>query len=159
MTGKYFFNYFQYQEFVGCVCMLNYWFSSNDEICPDNYNYSRFKLKDKCRSEKWELYLYGVMTIKVERAQVQFLDSGDMPVVVTTGHGLQTCRKLRKSPQLQFMACRDECLGPCTQVHGQGFPPPSGREGVAGTPGACSQVFCHPIKCIVGTRLDRHAVL
>ena len=23
MTGKYFFNYFQYQEFVGCVCMLN----------------------------------------------------------------------------------------------------------------------------------------
>ena len=52
--------------------MLNYWFSSNDEICPDNYNYSRFKLKDKCRSEKWELYLYGVMTIKVERAQVQW---------------------------------------------------------------------------------------
>ena len=40
MTGNYFFNYFQYQEFVGCVCMLNYWFSSNDVICPDNYNYS-----------------------------------------------------------------------------------------------------------------------
>ena len=49
---------------------------------------TRFKLKDKCRSEKWELYLYGDMTIKVERAQVQFLDSGDMPVVVTTGHGV-----------------------------------------------------------------------
>ena len=92
MTGKYFFNYFQYQEFVGCVCMLNYWFSSNDEICPDNHNYSRFKLKDKCRTEKWELYLYGDMTIKVERAQVQFMDSADMPVVVTTGHGVQTCR-------------------------------------------------------------------
>ena len=46
MTGNYFFNYFQYQEFVGCVCMLNFWFSSNDEFCPDNYNYSRFKLKD-----------------------------------------------------------------------------------------------------------------
>ena len=30
MTGKYFINYFQYQEVVGCVCMLNYWFSSND---------------------------------------------------------------------------------------------------------------------------------
>ena len=72
MTGNYFFKYFQYQEFVGCVCMLNYWFSSNDEICPDNYNYSRFKLKDKCRSEKGELYLYGDMTIKVERAQLQF---------------------------------------------------------------------------------------
>ena len=30
MTGKYFINYFQYQEVVGCVCMLNGWFSSND---------------------------------------------------------------------------------------------------------------------------------
>ena len=40
-----------------------------------------------------------------------------------------------------------------------GVPPPSGRGRVAGTPGACSQVFCHPIGCIVGTRLDRHAVL
>ena len=40
MAGKYLINYFQYQEVVGCVCMLNYWFSSNDDICPDNYNYS-----------------------------------------------------------------------------------------------------------------------
>ena len=39
--------------------MLNYWFSSYDEICPDKYNYSRFKLKGKCRSEKWEVYLDG----------------------------------------------------------------------------------------------------
>ena len=70
MTGKYF-NYFQYQEFVGCVCMLNFWFSSIDEICPDNYNYSRFMLKDKCRSEKWKLYLYGDMTIKVMSPDVQ----------------------------------------------------------------------------------------
>ena len=38
-------------------CMLYGWFSSNDEICADNYNYSRFKLKDKCRSAKWEVYL------------------------------------------------------------------------------------------------------
>ena len=83
---KFFFNYFQYQEFVGCVCMLNYWFSSNDDICPDNYNYSRFKLKDKCRSEKWEVFLQC-----------------DMPVVAMTGHGVQTCRKLRRYPQLQLM--------------------------------------------------------
>ena len=27
---------------------------------------------------------------------------------------------------------------------------------VAGTPGACSQVFCHPIRCILGATLDRH---
>ena len=30
-----------------------------DEICADNYNYSRFKLKGRCRSEKWEVYLFG----------------------------------------------------------------------------------------------------
>ena len=29
-----------------------------------------------------------------------------------------------------------------------GFPRHQGGEGVAGTPGACSQVFCHPIRCI-----------
>ena len=40
MSGKSFINYFQYQEVVGCVCMLNYWFSSNDDICPDNCYYS-----------------------------------------------------------------------------------------------------------------------
>ena len=87
MAGKYFINYFQYQEFVGCVCMLNSWFSSNDDICTDNYNYSRFKLKDKCRSEKWEVYLYGDMTIMVERAQVQFLDSVTCPLLLRQGMG------------------------------------------------------------------------
>ena len=56
---------FPVPEDVGCVGLLNGWFSSNDDICPDNFNYSRFKLKDKCRSEKWEVYLYGDMTIKV----------------------------------------------------------------------------------------------
>ena len=47
-------------------------FSSKDDICPDNNNFSRFKLKDKCRSEKWEVYLCGDMTIVVVLAQVQF---------------------------------------------------------------------------------------
>ena len=42
LAGKYLINYFQYHEFVGCTCMLNYWFSSFDEISLDNYNYSRF---------------------------------------------------------------------------------------------------------------------
>ena len=37
MTGNYFFNYFQYEEVVGCVCMLNGWFSNNDDFCADNY--------------------------------------------------------------------------------------------------------------------------
>ena len=93
-TGRYTIYYFQHQWDVRCVCMLSDWICSNDEICADNFIYSRFKLKGKCRSEKWEVYLYGDKTIKVERAQVQFLDSGDMPVVVTTGHGVQTFRKL-----------------------------------------------------------------
>ena len=38
-------------------------------------------------------------------------------------------------------------LGPCTQVHGQGSPAIRAGKGWAGTPGACSQVFCHPISC------------
>ena len=78
MTGK-FFNYFQYHEDVGCVCMLNGWFSSNDVICADNYYFSRFKLEDKCRSEDWELFLYGVMTIKVDRDSVEVLPWGVPP--------------------------------------------------------------------------------
>ena len=45
--------------------MLNDWISCNTDFCADNYNFSRFKLKVKCRSEKWEVYLYGDMTIKV----------------------------------------------------------------------------------------------
>ena len=64
------------------VCMLNYWFSSNDGICLDNYNYSRFKLKGKCRSEKWEVYLCGGMTIEVVLAQVQFLDCVTCPLLL-----------------------------------------------------------------------------
>ena len=39
-----FFQLFPVSGFFGCVCMLNYWFSSNDDICADNY-YFRFKLE------------------------------------------------------------------------------------------------------------------
>ena len=107
MTGKYFVYYFQYQEDVGCVGLLNGWFSSNDDICPDNYNYSRFKLQDKCRSEKWEVYLYGDMTIKVMESRR-----------AENYGGLRSC----------FSWCDGKAFfGPCTQVHGQVFPPPSGR--------------------------------
>ena len=86
MTGKYFINYFQYQEVVGCVCMLNGWFSNNDDICADNYIFSRFKLKDICRSEKWELYLYGDKIIKVDRDRVEVLP--------------RVCLRLGSSPNL-----------------------------------------------------------
>ena len=36
MTGKCTMNCCQYQEDVWCVCMLNDWIRSNDEICADN---------------------------------------------------------------------------------------------------------------------------
>ena len=71
--GKYAINCFQYQEDVGCVCVLNDWISSNDEICADNCNYFRFKLKGNGRSEFWEVYLYGVRTINVDRDRTQVL--------------------------------------------------------------------------------------
>ena len=50
----------------------------------------------------------------------------------------------------RLMTCPLACrfLGPCTQVHGRADPRHQGGERVAGTPGACSQVFCHPIRCI-----------
>ena len=54
---------FPVPEDAGYFCVLNAWFSSNDEVCADNNNYSQFKLKDKCRSAKWEVYLTVLMTI------------------------------------------------------------------------------------------------
>ena len=96
MTGKFAFNSFQYQGFVRCICMLNYWFSSNDEIYADNYNYSRFKLEDMCRCENWELYLCGVMTIKVDRDSVEVLPWGVPPLWFFTqlGNGSHTIHVL-----------------------------------------------------------------
>ena len=81
MTGDYTINYFQYQEDVRYVCMLNDWTSGNDEICADNYNYFRFKLKGKGHSEMWEVYLYGDKTIKVDR------DSAEVLSVTQLGDG------------------------------------------------------------------------
>ena len=78
--------------------MLNGWFSNNDDICAHNYIFSRFKLKGKCRSEKLEVYLRGDMTIKVVRAQVQFLDSVICPLLLRQGMGsrrAENCGGLR----------------------------------------------------------------
>ena len=52
--------------------MLNGWFSKNDTICADNYFFPAH-VEGKCRSEKWELYLYGDMFIKVDRDIVEVL--------------------------------------------------------------------------------------
>ena len=84
--------YFQYHGFVGCICMLNFWFSSFDEFCADNYILSLFMLKDMCRSVKWELYLYGDMTIKVDRDCVEVLPRGVPPprFFIQLGNGSHT---------------------------------------------------------------------
>ena len=73
----------------------------------------------------------------------------DMPVDVHCPLLVLKCRQLRRSPQLQFMARRDEFLGPCTQVHGQG-------EGVAGTPGVNLPGVLPPeLKCTHVTSIAR----
>ena len=79
ITAKCTIKHCQYQEDVGCACMLNDWISSNDETCADNYNYVRFKLKGKGRSEQWEVYLYGDKTIKVDRDSAEVLPRGVLP--------------------------------------------------------------------------------
>ena len=85
---------------------------------------SRFKLKDKCRSEKWEVYLYGDMTIKVMGSR-----------------RAENCGVLRSCS-----SWRDgkAFLGRVHRYTARGDPRHQGGEGVAGTPGVCSQVFCPP---------------
>ena len=60
MTGKYFFNYFQYQD-VRWVCFHAELLVQQQRrnLRQTTTTTSRFKLKDKCRSAKWELHLYG----------------------------------------------------------------------------------------------------
>ena len=76
--------------------MLNDWISCNDDVCADNYNFFRFKFQDKCRSEKWELYLYSDMTIKVDRDSVEVLPRGVPPPRFFTllGNGSHTIFEL-----------------------------------------------------------------
>ena len=56
---------FQHHFDVGCVCMLNGCFSNLTIFALTTTTFPRFRLKDKCRSEQWEVYLCGDMTIKV----------------------------------------------------------------------------------------------
>ena len=139
MTGKYFVYYFQYKEDVGCVGLLNGWFSSNDDICPDNFYYSRFKLKDKCRSEKWEVYLYA-----------------DMPVVVTTGHGVQTCRKLWFSTVAVFTSSWIDGKAFRAVYTGTrpGFPTIRVGKGWRGRRELAPRCSATRISCIIRTRLE-----
>ena len=96
--------------------MLNFWFSRYDEICSDNYNYSRFKLKDKCRSEKWELYLYGDKTIQARCCDDRAWGPDVQKTVVLTVAVLG-------SSWFDGMIF----WGRVHRYTARGFPPPSGR--------------------------------
>ena len=91
--GKYAINCFQYQEDVGCVCVLNDWISSNDEVCADNYFW--FKLKGKGHSEMWEVYLYGDKTINLDRGSAQVLPRR-VPTLSIGGVGFGPSPKLAR---------------------------------------------------------------
>ena len=125
MTGKYLLQLFPVPRFRW-VCMHAELLvqSATYDICPDNYNFSRFKLKDKCRSEKWEVYLYADMSIGCACTGA-VLGLCNMPVVVT-GHGVQTCKNCG-----DLCSCSSWCDGKaCRAVYTgtrAGFPPPSGR--------------------------------
>ena len=57
------------------------------------------------------------------------------------------CEMAVEIPQLQHVEAWMLGGALCTGT-GPGFDPRhQGGEGVAGSPGACSQVFCHPIRC------------
>ena len=115
--------------------MLNFWFSSNDHICPDNYSYSRFKLRDKCRSEKWEVYLYG-----------------DMTIMVMESRRAENCGGHRSC----FSWCDGKAFfGPCTQVHGQGSPAIRAGKGWRGRRELAPRCSATRISCISGAWQDR----
>ena len=67
MTGI--FLYFQFQWTLGVLHAE--WLVPQQRRCLPRQLFSRFKLQDKCRCEKWEVFLYGVLAIKVDRDSVE----------------------------------------------------------------------------------------
>ena len=93
---------FQFQEDVGCVGMLNYWFSSYDDICPDNYIFP----SSSCRTSvavRSGRCICAVTCSSWCTFTVQFLVSVTCPLLFDRACGLDV-QILRRSPQLQFMA-------------------------------------------------------
>ena len=145
----YLINYFQYQEVVGCVCMLNYWFSSNDDICQTTTSFPG----SSCRTSVAVRSGRCICTVTCSSwctFTVHFLDSVTCPLLFRQGMGsrrAENCGVLRSCS-----SWRDgkAFLGRVHRYTARGDPRHQGGEGVAGTPGACSQVFCHPIRCMRG---------
>ena len=81
--------------------MLNYWFSSNDEICPDNYNYSGADVQYQedvgcvCMLNVWISCYDGICTDNHNYFQFKLKGKG------RSAGGRRPCCA---APQLQFMA-------------------------------------------------------
>ena len=75
---------------------------------------------------------------------------GDMTIMVMGSRRAENCGGLRSC----FHGVTGRLFRAVYTGTRPGFPRYQGGEGVAGTPGARSQVFCHPIRCISRTRLD-----
>ena len=80
---------------------------------------------------------------------------------------LHSCSSLRLPGWMTCLSwCNDRCWsgrsswGPVHRYRARVDPRHQGGEGVSGTPGACSQVFCHPIRCMHRRRVwrDTHVV-
>ena len=98
VKGKYTINYILYLLTLGVFPCSMIGSASMTIFAPTTTTISRFTLKDKCRSEKWEVYLYG-----------------DMTITVMGSRRAENCGFLRSCS-----SWRDgkAFFGPCTQVHG-----------------------------------------
>ena len=109
--GKYTINYIQFQG----VCMLYDWLCSNDEFCADNYNF-QFKLKGKGRSVKWEMFLYGGMSINVDRDRAEVLPKGVLPASLCNDRCRGWSRQFRKQWRSRCWSCSWTRLWTCPLV-------------------------------------------
>ena len=99
VEGKYTIHYFQYQDVVGCVCMLKDWISSCCVFCADNHNYFQSKLKGKGRSAVYAATQVQVCGETVELPQLHLLAAWlqhigmvvDVPVVWGMRGSSSTC--------------------------------------------------------------------
>jgi len=89
MTGVFTVNYFKYTD--TCFCMFNDWLSGQTQICADNYNYFRFRLKGgrfwSRVFETWEVYVYGDGTIRVVVNDVERIARGETSGLFNGGTG------------------------------------------------------------------------
>ena len=101
--------------------------------------------------------MYGDMSILVERAQVQFLDKCGHARCVMSGHGVQSCRKLRRSPQFAAHGVTGRLFWAVYTGTRPGVPPSSGRGRGGGDTGSLLPGVLPPqLGACVGAYRQRH---